>query len=188
MRAPCHSRKRGGTLPGSGQDEVQFPARSRRWPGYPDHSEARGRCPQSFTRGCAARCCSGRSLKCQPTRPLNQMTISAHVDQRRWRTATIAIIRDHSRGRMAVGSGSSTAATPTGFSPNCYSTLIPVGIWKSAAPAMSGRAKLPVRSLAERLWQDGTERKRRRADSLHGSGDRSQSDSGAGSGIVSVRS
>ena len=142
----------------------------------------------SFTRGCAARCCSGRSLKCQPTRPLNQMTISAHVDQRRWRTATIAIIRDHSRGRMAGGSGSSTAATPTGFSPNCFSTLSPVGIWKSAAPAMSGRAKLPVRSSAERLWQDSPEPKRRRADSLHGSGDRSQSDSGDGSGILSAGS
>ena len=47
------------------------------------------------SRGCAARCCSGRSLKCRPTRWQNQMTNSAHVALRRWRAAAIAITRDH---------------------------------------------------------------------------------------------
>jgi hypothetical protein len=127
-------------------------------------------------------------LKCQPTRPLNQMTTSVQVDQRRWRAAAIAITPAHSRGRMAGGSGSLTAAKPTGFSPNCFSTLSHVGIWKSGAPATNGRAKLQVRCSEERSWQDDLERKRRRADSLHGSRDRSQSDSEDGSGSLSAGS
>ena len=122
----------------------------------------------SFSRGCAAHRCSGRSLKCKPARPLNQMTISVRVNRRRSQAAVLATTQGHSPGRMAGGSGFSTAVKRTGFSLNCSSTLNPVGTSKSAAPVIDGRARLLVLSSAERLSVDADERKRRRVDSPHG--------------------
>jgi hypothetical protein len=123
----------------------------------------------SFTRGCAARCCSGRSLKCKPARPLNQMTTLVRINRRRSRAAALATTQDRSPGRMAGDCGFSTAVIRTGFSPNCYSTLDPVGTSKSAAPAIGGHARPPVLSSAERSPADADERKRRRAGSPRGS-------------------
>ena len=130
----------------------------------------------SFTRECAARCCSGRSLKCQPARPLNQMTTSGHVSQRRSRANALVITRDHLRGRTAGGSGFWTAAKRTGFSPNCSSILSPADTSKCGARAIDGRARPPVRSSVERSLEGAGERKRRRVDSPPGSRDQSQSD------------
>jgi hypothetical protein len=138
-----------------------------------------------FTRGCAARCCSGRSLKCQPARPLNQMTTSGHVSQRRSRANALVITRDHLRGRTAGGSGFWTAANSSGSLPNCCSTRSPAGTLKSGAPPIGGHAKPPVLSSAKRSSEEGDGRKRRREDSPRGSGDRSQSDSAALPDILS---
>ena len=118
----------------------------------------------SFTRGCAARCCSGRSLKCQPARPLNQMTISVRVNRRRLRAGALANTRDHSRGRMAGAFGYSTAAKQTGFWPSFCLTPGRADTLKSGAQATAGRARRLVHYLAERSWEDRDERKRRRAD------------------------
>jgi hypothetical protein len=122
----------------------------------------------SFTRGCAARCCSGRSLKCKPARPLNQMTNSARVNRRRSLAVAPAIIRDHLPGKTAGGSGFWTAAKRSGFSPNCSSTLSPAGTLKCGARAIGGRARLPVRSSAGHSPVGDSERKRRRVDSPPG--------------------
>ena len=123
----------------------------------------------SFTQGCAARCCSGRSLKCQPARPRNQMMTSVRVNQRRSRAAARAIIPDHLRGRMGGASGSWTAARRSGFSPNCCSSLSPAATSKSGARPTGGHARQPERSLAERSSEDGAERKRRREGLPRGS-------------------
>ena len=123
----------------------------------------------SFTRGCAAHCCSGRSMKCKPAQPLNQMTTLVRINRRRSRAAALATTQDRSLGKMAGDSGFSTAVIRTGFSPNCYSTLDPVGTSKSAAPAISGHARPRVLSSAERSPADADERKRRRAGSPRGS-------------------
>jgi hypothetical protein len=123
----------------------------------------------SFTRGCAARCCSGRSLKCQPARPPNQTTTSVRVNRRRSRPAAPANTLAHSPGRMAGDSGFSMVVKPTGFSPNCCSIPNPVGTSKFGAPATGGHARQPVLSLAERSSGGDDEPKRQREDSRCGS-------------------
>jgi hypothetical protein len=118
----------------------------------------------SFTRECAARCCSGRSLKCQPARPLNQMTTSVRVNRRRLPACALANTLDHSPGSMADASGFSTAAKQSGFSLNCCLTPGRVGTWKSGARTIGGHARRLVPCLGERSSEDHDERKRRRAD------------------------
>jgi hypothetical protein len=123
----------------------------------------------SFTRECAARCCSGRSLKCQPARPPNQMTTSVRVNRRRLPAGAFANTLDHLPGSMAGAYGFSTAAKQTGFSLNCCLTPGRVGTWKCGARTIGGHAKRLVLCLGERSSEDHDERKRRRADWPRGS-------------------
>ena len=123
----------------------------------------------SFTPGCAARCCSGRSLKCQPAPPLNQMTTSVRVQP-----ATLAgrCVREHpgpfawqDGRRLWILDGCETDWV-------LAELLFDLGradTSKSAAQTIGGRARRLAPCLAERSWEDPDERKRQRADSPRGS-------------------
>jgi hypothetical protein len=160
-----------GVVRSLGRDRMKFsfPRGAEDGPGIRITPKRGADVRQSFTRGCAARCCSGRSLKCQPTRPPNQMTSLVHVNQRRLQAAAFVVTQGHLRGRMAGGCGFWTAAKRTGFSPNCSSIRSPVATSKSGARPIGGHERPPVRSWVERSSEADDERKRQHVGSRHGS-------------------